>query len=292
MNSQLRAAAVLTRPAQWPILTAQLAVGMVLAWPVGIINWSAVGFAWLAWVVMLNGGTLAFNSAYDKDTGPVAYLAAPPVPPSWLAVAALLLMNSGALLGYLLVADSFGLITSACVVLSVLYSHPSVRLKSKPGWDLAANIVGYGAGTTVAGISALSGQAPDHVGWWFVGGFGLLFGSFYPLTQIYQTEADLARGDATLCTVLGIRRSLVFAIILGALGSAAIWQGCVLGGKIGATSWPWLLLTSFSVWCLHLAWWWHKAKTMTSQQHEKYMYHALGIWAFIDVSLIAVWLLG
>ena len=34
--------------------------------------------AWLAWVVLLNGGTLAYNSAWDRDTGAVAYLRRPP----------------------------------------------------------------------------------------------------------------------------------------------------------------------------------------------------------------------
>ncbi len=48
--------------------------------------------AWFVWVVLLNGGTLAFNSAYDRDTGPVAYLPNPPQPPSWLAGASFGLM--------------------------------------------------------------------------------------------------------------------------------------------------------------------------------------------------------
>jgi len=301
---QLRDAFVLTRPAQWPILSAQLAVGMALAWPVtqaGSVtqagpvtqmNWPLLAIAWLVWVVMLNGGTLAFNSAYDQDTGPIAHLVAPPQPPYWLAAGSLLMMNLGALLGYLFVATAFGLVTSACVVLSVMYSHPAVRLKAKPGWDLMVNIFGYGAGTTLAGISAMTGQAPHGGQWWFVAGFGLLFGSFYPLSQIYQTEADRARGDRTLTTALGVRRSLILSIILGLLGGTAIWRGCALAGKISPDLWPWLLVLSLSVWCLHLVWWWWQAEVWSPARHERSMYRALGIWAAIDASLTAVWLLG
>jgi len=292
MSSPLRDAMLLTRPAQWPILTAQLAVGMVLAWPVQDVNWPIVGVAWLVWVVMLNGGTLAFNSAYDKDTGPVSYLKAPPPPPPWLAAASLLMMNVGAILGYFVVATVFGLVTSACVVLSVLYSHPAVRLKSKPGWDLMVNMVGYGAGTTIVGISALSGEAPDATGWLFVGGFGLLFGSFYPLSQIYQTEADLDRGDRTLTTALGVPKALTAALILGVFGGVGLWSGCVAGGKTESGIWPWLLAFSLLVWCAHLVWWRLRAGQMTSAQHETSMYRALGLWALIDATLAAVWLLN
>ena len=33
------------------------------------------------WVVCLNGGTLALNSAFDRDEGDIAYLRQPPTPP-------------------------------------------------------------------------------------------------------------------------------------------------------------------------------------------------------------------
>ena len=37
------------------------------------------------WVVCLNGGTLALNSAFDRDEGDIAYLRRPPPPPRYLA---------------------------------------------------------------------------------------------------------------------------------------------------------------------------------------------------------------
>lgn len=79
----------LTRPGQWPILSAQLLVGLALALPPGaavstalgrLSPWPLIG-AWLAWVVLLNGGTLAYNSAWDRDAGAIAYLRRPPAPP-------------------------------------------------------------------------------------------------------------------------------------------------------------------------------------------------------------------
>ena len=63
------------RPAEWPIMAAHTAVGYLLA--VGLAGAAAgirlgpalVGL--VLWVVCLNGGTLALNSAFDRDEGDV-----------------------------------------------------------------------------------------------------------------------------------------------------------------------------------------------------------------------------
>src|SRR5687768_4554620 len=67
-----------TRPAEWPIMLAHTLVGYVLAVGLqGALHGEHVGRAGLGlmlWVACLNGGTLALNSAYDKDEGDIAYL--------------------------------------------------------------------------------------------------------------------------------------------------------------------------------------------------------------------------
>ena len=298
MTSNITAGLRLMRPAQWPILTAQLTVSMLLAAPVVGPEWTSwlaglngplLAMAWLAWVVLLNGGTLAYNSAYDRDTTPVAYLAAPPVPPKGLATAALIAMGLGAVLGALLVGPVFGAVIAGCVVLSVLYSHPAVRLKSRPGWDLMVNMVGYGGATTLAGLLAITHSAPSTSGWWFTIGFSLLFGSFYPLTQIYQTADDLRRGDRTLTTALGIRPSLALALGLGLGAGASLLAGCLIASRAG---WLWLLVAVLVLWCGHLIWWWLCAANWSDKNHERGMYRALALWALVDVALAVVWLLG
>ncbi len=288
----------LMRPRQWPILTAQFVVSMLLAVPVIDSGWSAwvagldglqVAVAWLAWVVLLNGGTLAYNSAYDRDTTAVAYLATPPQPPSWLAGFSLGLMLTGALLGAVVVGPVFGAVVAACGLLSVLYSHPAVRLKSRPGWDLLVNMVGYGGATTFAGIWTLTQSSPTASSWWFTIGFSLLFGSFYPLTQIYQTADDLRRGDQTLTTALGVRRSLALALGLGVGATAALWAGCEIADR---GQWSGLLLAIAGLWCGHLIWWWVQANNWSDKKHEHGMYRALALWAMLDVALAVAWLHG
>jgi len=296
----LPAALRLARPRQWPILTVQLAVGAALAlppWPAlpgaadSLSPWPLLG-AWLAWVALLNGGTLAYNSAWDRDTGPVAYLRRPPQPPRWLGRASLGAMVGGAGLGALAVGPAFGALTAACVALSTAYSHPRPRLKGRPGLDLLVNMAGYGAGTTLAGWlaarAALPPQAPAPVVPAALAAlaFGLLFGSFYPLTQVYQAEADRARGDRTLATRLGVRRALALSLGLGTGALAALQAGLALAGAGG---WRWLPGGALFLWLAHVWWWRERAGGLDAAGHERGMYRALGLWALVDAALVAAW---
>src|SRR6266571_195970 len=70
------------RPAEWPIMAGHTALGYVLAVGFGgVARGERLGQAvWglVIWVVLLNGGTLAINSVFDKDEGDIGYLIAPP----------------------------------------------------------------------------------------------------------------------------------------------------------------------------------------------------------------------
>ena len=72
------------RPAEWPVVAAHTAVGYLLAVGLsGVLAGEHLGSALLGlvlWVVFLNGGTLALNSAFDRDEGDIAYLRRPPAP--------------------------------------------------------------------------------------------------------------------------------------------------------------------------------------------------------------------
>ncbi len=302
LSRELADAARLTRPRQWPILSAQFAVGVALAlppWPAldGAVHSLAplpLAGAWLAWVVLLNGGTLAYNSAWDRDTGAVAYLRRPPAPPRWLAGASLAAMLAGVLVGGLLVGPALAGVIAACVALSVAYSHPGPRWKGRPGLDLLTNMVGYGAGTTAAGLlagrAALPAGAPtaDTEALLFCLAFAFLFGSFYPLSQVYQIEADRRRGDRTLSAALGAQRALALAMFLG-LGALGSMQAALAGGGRGPARW--LPAVAMFLWLAHLWRWRAQAVGMDAAAHERAMYRALFLWALVDGMLVAAWLL-
>jgi lycopene elongase/hydratase (dihydrobisanhydrobacterioruberin-forming) len=210
------------RPAEWPIMAIHLLTGSALSLGLaGLLSGRGGAALWigtLAFVIGLNGGTLALNSAFDRDEGDVAYLKQPPPPPRGLA-----LFGFGLILGGFVICLSlprpFLYAYGVCGALSVLYSVPPVRLKSVAGVDWVVNMAGFGLLTPYAGW-ALTGREVAGPGRVVLISFALLFGSLYPLTQIYQLEEDRRRGDRTLASVLGLDKSLAAALLMAALSFA------------------------------------------------------------------------
>ena len=145
------------RPREWPIMAAHTALGFALA--VGLVpalrgvQLGALALAVLVVVLLVNGGTLAINSAFDRDEGDVGYLDAPPPVPRGLVAFSLLLMAAGLAIAAAL-PRAFAYTTVAGVVMSLLYSVPPVRLKAVAGADWVINIIGVGVLTPFAGWSA------------------------------------------------------------------------------------------------------------------------------------------
>jgi 4-hydroxybenzoate polyprenyltransferase len=281
-----------TRPVEWAIVAAHAAVGYLLAVGVPSAARGEQGAAALLgtalWVVCLNGGTLALNSAYDRDEGDIAYLRRPPPPPAHLAGFGLVLMLVG-WAGAFFLPPAYRAAYAVCLVLSVLYSVPPFRLKGVPGADWAINMVGFGTLTPYAGWAA-TGQPVGPVGALVLLAFCPLFAALYPLTQIYQFEEDARRGDRTLARALGARRSLLVAVGAAAVAFALFGAGGLRAGWSSSEGWRWLTLgLSATAWALVLLPWllWHHK--MTVQEHQRGMYRALSAWALTDIAVVLAW---
>ena len=270
------------RPLEWPIMTAHFLLGSFLAMGLGVTLRSA-GLGWLVFVALLNGGTLAINSAFDQDEGDIGYLRQPPPPPRYLLQVSALMLAASLGLGFLL-PPVFAWSNAACVLMAVLYSVPPVRLKARAGWDLVINCIGFGLLTPLAGWG-LTGRPVTPAMISVVLGFGCLFGALYPPTQIYQIDEDRARGDRTLVIVLGETASLAFAAGLALMAHLWFAWGALQAGRN-----PLPLLLSLAAWLGVLLPWAFRWRSMAQRQHEAGMYRALGAWAITDISiLILLW---
>ncbi|MCE1228096.1 MAG: UbiA family prenyltransferase [Firmicutes bacterium] len=266
------------RPLEWPIMTAHFLLGTFLAAGVAV-SWKAVLLGWLVFVLLMNGGTLAINSAFDQDEGDVGYLKQPPKPPRYLFHVSAAMLLASLALGFLL-PPIFAWSNAACVAMSFLYSVPPARLKARAGWDLLINCLGFGLLTPMAGWG-LTGRPLTAPFLAVAIGFAFLFGALYPLTQIYQIDEDRRRGDRTLVILLGESRSLILALLLALLAHGCFGWALL---RSSADS-PWLL-PSLAAWLLVLVPWLRGWRTWSASRHEKGMYHALAAWAVTDLTLL------
>jgi lycopene elongase/hydratase (dihydrobisanhydrobacterioruberin-forming) len=266
------------RPMEWPIMTAHFLLGTFLAagWQA---PWKASLLGWFVFVALLNGGTLAINSAFDNDEGDIGYLKQPPKPPRFLLHVSALMLLASLLLGFLL-PPVFAWSNAACVAMAVLYSVPPVRLKARAGWDMGINCVGFGLLTPLAGWG-LTGAPLTAAFIRVVIGFAFLFGALYPMTQIYQIEEDRARGDRTLVIKLGEARSLWLALALALAAHMAFASGLLSSGKN-----PLPLLISLAAWLGVGVPWLMRWRSWSPKQHEGGMYKGLVAWALTDISLL------
>jgi len=274
------------RPREWPIMIAHTSIGFIVA--VGLRAFlhgdhrGAYLTALLSWVGCLNAGTLALNSAFDHDDGDIGYLDAPPPPPRHLAAVSIALMAVGQLIALALPAG-FAVAYAICFAMSVAYSVPPVRLKAVAGADWTINIIGVGVLTPFAGWAA-SGALLRPEGTWLMIGFGFLFGSLYPLTQIYQFDEDRARGDRTLARMLGVGASLSIAAGAAVAAFLGFWHGLFLAGPTQLSRIA--LSVAAAMWVVVLGGWLVSYRRMTSDQHKRGMYRALAAWAVTDIAVV------
>jgi 4-hydroxybenzoate polyprenyltransferase len=273
------------RPAEWPIMAAHTALGYVLAVGfrgVGSGEWlSHAALALLIWVVFLNGGTLAINSVFDKDEGDIGYLNAPPALPRYLLHFSVALLVGGQLLA-LLLPLGFQIAYAICFILSILYSVPPFRFKAVAGVDWVINMWGFGTLTPYAAWAA-TGRPLDPGHALVLLAFCPLFAALYPLTQLYQFDEDRRRGDRTLALILGMRASLLIALLCTGLAFGVFASAAVI---LQAPLWP--LAVPFVLWLLVLLPWLSRFASWTPAEHQRGMYRALAAWAATDVTVLFV----
>ena len=154
-----------------------------------------------------------YNSLMDRDTTPIGGLKEPMQPTKELFWVTLGMDLLALLLGFF-ISIYFVAGLAVYILASRAYSYRGIRLKRYPfiGYitviscqgALVFFLVYHGSHSALAGQSSL--QAPVEA----MVACSLLLGGFYPLTQIYQHEADRADGVRTLSLVLGYRGSFIF----------------------------------------------------------------------------------
>ncbi len=108
--------------------------------------------------------------------------------------------------------------------MGLAYSHPRTRWKAHPLGGLATVGIGQGILASLGGWTAANADllAVDALSWLGMVAASAITVGFYPLTQIYQVEEDLARGDRTFAAWAGPRGSFLYALAVMSLGALAL----------------------------------------------------------------------
>jgi 1,4-dihydroxy-2-naphthoate octaprenyltransferase len=150
-----------------------------------------------------------------------------------------------ALLPFSLLVQGLGMVLAARVNLHFLasyllifglglaYSHPLIRLKGRPLAGLVTVGLGQGVLASLGGWAAATPEwnQLNTLSWLGILAITLITVGFYPLTQIYQIEEDLARGDLTFAAWTGPNGTFRFAITVQA--AAALLLVGVVGQLLG-----------------------------------------------------------
>ncbi len=257
------------------IVIAQMSVGFLLAngfhfTADALSRWV---LAVLSWAVMGSGGTLALNSAFDKDEGDIAFLHDPPKPPRLLTLFALVVMAVGLVIAFF-ISMRFVVAYLICFAMSILYSVMPFRLKSRPGADMLISATGYGAMTVYSGWAAMDLPLVPPIPN-VTAAFFCLLAAWYPLTQFYQVEEDRRRGDRTLTLAIGKRNGLLLATVAMLAGFA------FLGAEVVLRYWGLRSIgvaLAFLFWAAVIVHWWFHWREEDALYERTGMYWL--VWAF------------
>jgi 1,4-dihydroxy-2-naphthoate polyprenyltransferase len=163
--------------------------------------------------ILIYPSSNGFNSYMDRDEGSIGGLKTP-LPPTRQLLYATLVMDVLALLLGFLISKYFVLSAGLYIVASRAYSARAIRLKKYPIVGFLTVVVCQGA---LIFFMVYHGSNPELLLRVPVLGMisaSLLIGGFYPLTQIYQHEADARDGVRTMSALLGIRGTFIFCGIV------------------------------------------------------------------------------
>ncbi len=171
--------------------------------------------------ILIYPSSNGFNSYMDRDEGSIGGLKSPMQPTRQLLYVSLFMDGLALILGFF-VSVYFVLASFIYILASRAYSARSVRLKKYPIAGYLTVVICQGA---LVFFMVYHGSHPVlslHVPTLGMISASLLIGGFYPLTQIYQHEADAKDGVRTISAQLGLRGTFIFCGIVYGIAFAIL----------------------------------------------------------------------
>ncbi|MDP3555926.1 MAG: UbiA family prenyltransferase [Bacteroidota bacterium] len=176
------------------------------------------------WHLLVFPSSNGYNSYNDMDDGPIGGLAAPPKPTGLLLQMSNLFDVTAVLLSFIVNA-SFAFFVVLYILASRLYSYRKIRLKKFPivgflivfifqgAWVFFANFFALSSVTLLSNKSVIFSAIASS----------FFIGTVYPITQIYQHQADKNDGVKTLSMMLGKRGTFIFSGLMFSIATLFVY---------------------------------------------------------------------
>jgi len=190
------------------------------------INWQTTAIAFVILHLFVFPSSNGYNSFQDRDTGSIGGLKYPPKVSRNL-YRATMLMDIVAVLTGIFISYSFSLFIFIFILISRAYSYRNVRLKQYAVIGFLTVFLFQGAFVYLMASSAISTFSFAHfftlnnIICMSVASF--FISSVYPLTQIYQHEADKKDGVISISYKLGYNGTFVFSGILFSVATVFLY---------------------------------------------------------------------
>lgn len=162
-----------------------------------------------------------YNSYIDRDTTPVGGIKKPMLPQEQLLhvtwILNLLALGMSFFISYFFVAGIL-----LYILASLAYSSRKIRLKRYPVTGFLTVVIFQGALTFILVYTGSSYAHKLEFPFLAILAASFLIGGFYPLTQIYQHEADKKDGVTTISYLLGYTGTFIFTGIIYALAFSTL----------------------------------------------------------------------
>lgn len=192
----------------------------------GNINWAETIIAFIILHILIFPSSNGYNSYQDRDESSIGGLRRPPPVTKQLYKTTLIFDVLAVLLG-LFVSPLFSLLVLTFILVSRAYSYRAIRLKRNAIIGFITVFLFQGAFVYYMSMVAITGMesfnAISNDVLICMGISSLFIGSLYPLTQIYQHQADKNDGVISMSYKLGYRGTFVFAAILFSVATSLMY---------------------------------------------------------------------
>jgi 1,4-dihydroxy-2-naphthoate octaprenyltransferase len=186
------------------------------------VDWSKALWVFVILHFIIYPSSNGYNSYMDRDEAPIGGLAKPLPPTKELFYTSVLLDVTGLLLSFY-VHIILGIGVLLYILASRAYSYRGIRLKRFPVIGFLTVFIFQGAVIFYSTYIACGTNAelsfpllPCLIA-------SLLIGALYPLTQVYQHEADRQDGVTTISYLLGKKGSFAFSGLLFSAATGALF---------------------------------------------------------------------